>query len=41
MLKHTSIPTWCKPFIVGFMGMLFDFTLDPVATHQILVGDVI
>jgi len=35
MLKHTDIPTWCKPFIVGFMGTLFDLTLDPVATHQI------
>ena len=34
-LKYTTTPTWSKPFIVGFMGMLFDFTLDPLAMKQI------
>ena len=35
MLEKMSIPTWCKPFIVGFWGMLQDFTLDPLAARQI------
>jgi len=35
MLRHMSIPTWCKPFIVGFSEMLFDFTLDPVAVRMV------
>ena len=30
-----KIPTWSKPIIVGLLGMLFDFTLDPVATKEI------
>lgn len=34
-LKHMEIPLWCKPFIVGFSGMLFDFTLDPLAIKQV------
>ncbi len=35
VLKMFNIPTWCKPFIVGLMAMLFDFSMDPVAIKQI------
>jgi hypothetical protein len=35
LAKHMDLPTWCKPFFVGFMGMLFDFTMDPVAVQQV------
>lgn len=35
MLSKMEIPTWCKPFIVGFTGMVFDFALDPVAILQV------
>ncbi|MCK4531019.1 MAG: hypothetical protein KAU44_07555 [Candidatus Marinimicrobia bacterium] len=34
-LSYIKMPTWTKPFIVGFMGMLFDFTLDPLALKQV------
>ncbi len=39
MVKYMNVPTWCKPIIVGFMGMLFDFSLDPVAIKQIFLTD--
>jgi hypothetical protein len=32
---YMKMPGWSKPFFVGFMGMLFDFTLDPLAIKQI------
>jgi hypothetical protein len=35
VLATMEIPTWCKPFVVGVTGMLFDFTLDPIATMQV------
>jgi hypothetical protein len=35
LLDKMQIPDWCKPFVVGLFGMLQDFSLDPVATHQI------
>ncbi len=35
LTNHMKIPTWSKPIIVGLLGMLFDFTLDPVATKEI------
>jgi hypothetical protein len=35
LLRTMQIPTWCKPFIVGFSGMLFDFSLDPVSVRLI------
>ncbi len=35
MLEKMNIPTWCKPFIAGLMGMLQDFSLDPVALRQV------
>jgi hypothetical protein len=34
LLEKMVIPAWCKPFIVGFLGMLLDFSLDPVAVNQ-------
>jgi hypothetical protein len=33
--SFVKMPNWSKPFFVGFMGMLFDFTLDPLAIKQI------
>jgi hypothetical protein len=35
LLEKMDIAAWCKPFIVGLLGMLLDFTLDPVAVNQI------
>jgi hypothetical protein len=35
MLARMRIPTWCKPIVVGFFGMLQDFTLDPLAVRQV------
>jgi hypothetical protein len=35
LLEKMEIPAWCKPFIVGFLGMLLDFSLDPVAVNQL------
>jgi hypothetical protein len=35
LLEKMDVPNWCKPFIVGLMGMLLDFSLDPVAVNQI------
>jgi hypothetical protein len=41
LLEKMEIPEWCKPFIVGFLGMLLDFSLDPVAVNQIFtIGGV-
>jgi len=36
MLQTMKIPTWCKPFIVGLAGMIFDFSMDPLATMQVV-----
>lgn len=35
ILDREGIPFWTKPWIVGLAGMLFDFTLDPVAMKQV------
>jgi hypothetical protein len=35
LLEKMQIPDWCKPFIVGLMGMLQDFSLDPIAVRQV------
>ncbi|MFA5303439.1 MAG: carotenoid biosynthesis protein [Candidatus Nanoarchaeia archaeon] len=35
LTNYMKIPTWIKPFIVGISGMIFDFTLDPVAIKQV------
>ena len=37
MLEKMKIPDWCKPFIVGLMGMLQDFSLDPVSVRQVFI----
>jgi hypothetical protein len=39
MLEKMEIPTWCKPFVVGFWGMLQDFTLDPLAVRQVFESE--
>ena len=31
MLGAMKIPTWTKPLVVGFVAVLFDFALDPLA----------
>jgi hypothetical protein len=38
MLDKMQIPEWTKPFIVGLLGMLQDFSLDPVAVNQIFTS---
>lgn len=35
LLALREIPGWAKPFIVGLSGMVFDFSLDPVAVRQV------
>ncbi|MCX7028252.1 MAG: carotenoid biosynthesis protein [Spirochaetes bacterium] len=35
LLDRDGIPGWSKPWIVGLTGMLFDFSLDPIAMRQI------
>jgi hypothetical protein len=39
LLEKMDIPAWCKPFIVGLLGMLLDFALDPVAVNQIFTAN--
>jgi hypothetical protein len=39
LLQKFQIPDWCKPFIVGLMGMLQDFSLDPVAVRQVFTSN--
>ncbi|HTX93242.1 MAG TPA: carotenoid biosynthesis protein [Anaerolineales bacterium] len=39
LLEKMEIPTWCKPFIVGFFGMLQDFSLDPYTVRQVFTVD--
>jgi hypothetical protein len=39
ILSYMDIPSWCKPFIVGLSGMMFDFTLDPIAIKQVFTTD--
>jgi hypothetical protein len=38
LLERMAMPVWCRPFVVGLMGMLQDFSLDPVATHQVFTA---
>jgi len=38
MLEKMNVATWCKPFIVGFFGLLQDFTLDPLAVRQVFTS---
>ena len=35
LLGTMDIRTWCKPFIVGALGMLADLSLDPLAVRQV------
>ncbi len=35
LLKKMDIPNWCKPFVMGLLGMLQDLSLDPVAVRQV------
>jgi hypothetical protein len=39
MLEKMRLPTWCKPFVVGFWGLLQDFSLDPLAVRQVFVSE--
>ncbi len=39
MLERMRIPDWCKPFIVGLLGMLQDFSLDPVSINQVFTAN--
>nr|MDO8113758.1 carotenoid biosynthesis protein [Candidatus Sigynarchaeota archaeon] len=41
MLEKVRVPDWCKPFIMGLLGMLQDFSLDPLATHQVYTVDTV
>jgi hypothetical protein len=38
LLEKMEIPDWCKPFIVGLLGMLQDFSLDPIAVRQVFTS---
>lgn len=35
LLDGTTMPPWAKPFVVGLSGIVFDFSLDPVALRQV------
>lgn len=35
MLGRMRVPVWSKPILVGFSGMLFDSTLDPLSVRQV------
>jgi hypothetical protein len=35
LASRMEMPTWGKPFVAGLAGMLFDFTLDPLAIRQV------
>ena len=35
LLEKMDIPDWCKPFVLGLLGMLQDFSLDPVSVRQV------
>lgn len=40
-LEKTSVPKWAWPVIIGLLGMLQDFSLDPLAIRQVhTVGEV-
>lgn len=34
-LEKTTLPAWTKPPIIGLLGMLQDFSLDPLAIRQV------
>ena len=35
LASRMEMPGWSKPFVAGLAGMLFDFTLDPLAIRQV------
>lgn len=35
LASRMEMPDWSKPFVAGLSGMLFDFTLDPLAIRQV------
>lgn len=35
LMTRMQIPTWTKPILAGFFGVVADFSLDPVAVKQI------
>jgi hypothetical protein len=35
LAARMDVPGWSKPFVAGLAGMLFDFTLDPLAIRQV------
>ena len=35
LFSLTSLPIWLHPYLVGYIGMLQDFTLDPVSVRQV------
>jgi len=35
LLDKTALPNWTKPPIIGLLGMLQDFSLDPLAIRQV------
>jgi hypothetical protein len=35
LAARMEMPGWSKPFVAGLAGMLFDFTLDPLAIRQV------
>lgn len=35
LTNYMKIPAWVKPFIAGLSGILFDFSLDPLAVSQV------
>ncbi len=41
MLEKMRVRDWCKPFIMGLLGMLQDFSLDPLATRQVYTIDTV
>jgi hypothetical protein len=37
-LEKTTLPDWAKPPVIGLLGMLQDFSLDPLAVRQIFTA---
>lgn len=35
ILDRMEIPVWCKPLVVGFLVIVQDFSLDPLAVSQV------
>ena len=35
LTNYMDIPAWVKPLVAGLAGVLFDFSLDPLAVHQV------